>query len=187
MKTFSPKFLLLAAIFSLILVCILPVGNAYAVSLPSRKMKVVRENTVSSKQTAIMSRSESIENFNQDMNPVIQFAMQYLGAGYSYGAAGPDSFDCSGFTMYVMGNFGISLPHTARGQSGLGVEVLKEYLMPGDLVYFATSGGKNVSHVGIYIKDGCFIHASLRGVRISSLNEEYYMTRYVMANRVMTK
>lgn len=107
--------------------------------------------------------------------------------GTAYQTAGTTSkgFDCSGFTMYVFKQFGITLPHSSYDQSKLGQKVAKDDLRAGDLVFFNTSG-KGVSHVGIYVGDGKFAHASSsKGVTISSLSDSYYVKRYMSARRVM--
>lgn len=117
---------------------------------------------------------------------IVNFAKKYLGARYSYGSSGPKAFDCSGFTMYVMGNFGIRLPHSARSQSKYGQRVSREELRPADLVFFSSSRGGSISHVGMYVGNGYFIHASSssRGVRIDSLSEGYYRRHFVTAVRL---
>lgn len=118
-------------------------------------------------------------------------AQEYLGVRYVYGGASAKGFDCSGFTMYVFSLYGYSLPHSATSQwNNSGTYVAREDLQPGDLVLFcdpSRSNGKACSHVGIYIGDGDFIHASSgrsRGVTISSLSENYYDGYYVGAKRV---
>ena len=109
---------------------------------------------------------------------VVSTAKQYLGTRYSYGGSSPRGFDCSGFTMYVYSQYGVSLPHTATGQwqSGVGSKVYSSSaLQTGDLVFFcdpSRSLGKACSHAGIYIGNNLFIHASSAnsgGVIISSL------------------
>lgn len=117
---------------------------------------------------------------------VINFAKQYLGVPYVYGGAGPGGFDCSGFTMYVLSNFGISLPHGATPQANYGTAISKSDLIPGDLVFFASSSAW-IGHVGIYIGDGEFIHASSGkgAVVISGLGENYYTRMYQCARRIL--
>lgn len=124
-------------------------------------------------------------------NDIVQTALGCLGVPYVYGGASMKGFDCSGFTMYVFKQHGYSLPHTATGQwNNSGVYVSKEDLQPGDLVLFcdpAHSRGKACSHVGIYIGDGQFIHASSgsgKKIQINSLSENYYSRYYVGAKRV---
>ena len=121
---------------------------------------------------------------------IVAYAKKYLGVRYSYGGSSPKGFDCSGYTMYVMKQFGISLPHTATGQLGRGTSVAKSALQPGDLVFFcdsSRSNGKAASHVGIYIGNNQFIHASSGSaqVRIDSLSKAYYAKYYVGARRVI--
>lgn len=113
-------------------------------------------------------------------------AQQYLGYSYSYGGSGPSSFDCSGFTMYIYGLYGVSLPHGATGQYGYGTSVSQSELQPGDLVFFSY-GGNAIGHVGIYVGDRNFIHASTYGVGVitSSLDGGSYPSRYVGARRIL--
>ena len=120
---------------------------------------------------------------------IVESAMDYLGVRYSYGGASSSGFDCSGFTMYIYGLYGYSLPHSATSQwYNSGTTVARADLEPGDLVLFcdpSRSAGKACSHVGIYIGDGEFIHASSsHGVRIDSLSASYYNSYYVGAKRV---
>jgi cell wall-associated NlpC family hydrolase len=108
------------------------------------------------------------------------------GIDYDYGGTTTDGFDCSGFTGYVFKQFGIKLPRSSRDQSTVGDRVAKDDLRPGDLVFFNTMGN-GVSHVGIYVGNNNFAHASSsRGVTISSLDESYYAKRYVTARRIMS-
>jgi cell wall-associated NlpC family hydrolase len=102
---------------------------------------------------------------------VVGLAMDELGKPYSWGAAGPNAFDCSGLTRYVYGRVGISLPHSSRAQYGSGRHVSRDELQPGDLVFFSRGG--TISHVGIYIGGGNFVHAPRTGdvVKISSLSK----------------
>jgi cell wall-associated NlpC family hydrolase len=101
---------------------------------------------------------------------VVDIAMRYLGIPYVYAGADPSGFDCSGFTMYVYAQVGISLPHNAAMQFGMGTPVSYDQLQAGDLVFFYGLG-----HVGMYIGDGNFIHAPHTGdvVKISPLAGHY--------------
>ncbi len=119
---------------------------------------------------------------------VVETAKGYLGCPYVYAAAGPSTFDCSGFTMYIMNQFGISLPHSAAQQiTTCGTEVSREELKPGDLVFFRSGTSAAASHVGMYIGDGQFIHASSGAgyVTITDLTEIWYTEAYVGARRVL--
>lgn len=113
-------------------------------------------------------------------------AQQYLGCSYSYGGSGPSSFDCSGLTMYVYGLYGVTLPHGATSQYKHGTAVDKSDLQPGDLVFFS-GDGHAIGHVGIYVGEGNFVHASTYkvGVITSSLDSGSYPSRYVGARRLV--
>ena len=104
---------------------------------------------------------------------VVGIAMRYLGVPYVWGGASPSGFDCSGFTMYVYAQVGVSLPHNAAAQFGYGSPVSRSQLQPGDLVFFDGLG-----HVGLYVGGGSFIHAPHTGdvVKISSLTGWYAAT-----------
>lgn len=124
---------------------------------------------------------------------VAAIAKQYLGTRYVYGGASPSGFDCSGFTMYVFKQVGVSLPHsaTSQWQSGKGEKITSiSSLQEGDLVFFcdpSRSKGKACSHAGIYIGGGQFIHSSSSssgGVIISSLTSGYYNTYFVGGMRI---
>ena len=125
-------------------------------------------------------------------NDIAALALEYLGTPYAYGGASPKGFDCSGFTMYIFSQMGYSLPHSATSQwNSSGEYVERSDLQPGDLVLFcdpSRSNGKACSHVGIYIGDNEFVHASSgssgKRVRISSLSEDYYNGYYKGAKRV---
>lgn len=121
------------------------------------------------------------------VSAVLNLAYSKLGSPYEWGASGPNTFDCSGFTSYVFRNAaGVSLPRTSSAQSGYGRTVSKSNLQPGDLVFFNTSG-KGVSHVGIYEGGGNMIHSPSSGktVSVTSINSSYYSARFVTAKRVL--
>ncbi|AAM24136.1 uncharacterized protein YgiM (DUF1202 family) [Caldanaerobacter subterraneus subsp. tengcongensis MB4] len=121
------------------------------------------------------------------VDKLIDFAKSFLGTRYVYGGSSPKGFDCSGFVSYVFSNFGFSLPRTADEQANVGDTVTRDSLEKGDLVFFRTLGSSIINHVGIYIGDGQFIHASSGAgkVIISPLNEGYYLSHYVKAKRVI--
>lgn len=119
---------------------------------------------------------------------VVEYAKKYLGYKYVSGGASPSTgFDCSGFTTYVYKHFGISLARTSSAQNKNGVAVEKSDLKPGDLVIFNNDANTSIGHVGIYIGEGNFIHASnpKDGVKITTLTTGYYQKRYVGARRVI--
>jgi len=118
---------------------------------------------------------------------IAETAMQHLGTRYVWGGSSAGGFDCSGYTMYIYGQYGYSLPHTATGQwqSGIGTKVYSiGELQPGDLVFFndpSRNAGKACSHAGIYIGNGQHIHASSskNGVVISDLTSGYYNRYFI--------
>ncbi|MDQ0285673.1 peptidoglycan endopeptidase LytE [Desulfofundulus luciae] len=122
-----------------------------------------------------------------DVRAVLAMAVSLLGKPYVYGGSGPEAFDCSGFTSYVFRETaGINLPHNAAAQARLGTRVGRDDLSPGDLVFFSYYGSGDIDHVGIYVGQDRFIHASSRqGVKYSSLNESYYAANYRGATRIL--
>lgn len=117
---------------------------------------------------------------------LLSTAKHYTGVRYVYGGSGPKGFDCSGFTQYVFAKHGIKLPRCSYEQAKIGAEVSRSQARPGDLVFFNTQGGRRVSHVGIYVGGGNFIHANIKkGVTISTLDTGYYRERLVTIRRAI--
>ena len=119
---------------------------------------------------------------------IANFALGFLGSTYVYGGSSPSGFDCSGFSSYVYRNFGYTLTRNASGQyRDNGVQVNKASLAPGDLVFFSSNGGVSVTHVGVYIGDDEFVHASRTGVGvvISRLDSSYYINVWYGAKRII--
>lgn len=129
----------------------------------------------------VKSRSYQIPQ----INALISEATRWLGVPYRYAGNDMNGVDCSGLTSQVyLKSLKVKMPRNSREQQRWCLVVEKNELIPGDLVFFATGSDKNrVSHVGIYIGNGDIIHASSRGVIISSLNEKYYITRYHSSGR----
>lgn len=120
-------------------------------------------------------------------------AHKYIGKPYRHGAKGPKAFDCSGFTSYIYRQFGYNLNPSSRAQYTEGVNVSRNDLRTGDLVFFTSrSSGNNVGHVGIVVSadnetgNFKFIHASIKGVKVSNF-EGYYLGRYIGARRIITE
>lgn len=118
-------------------------------------------------------------------------AFRALGlVGTPYRRAGSDpaqGFDCSGFVQYVFRDGGLSLPRSTREQFGSGPPVRRSAsLRTGDLVFFNT-GGSGVSHVGIYVGEGRFVHAPNHGgrVRLDRLDDDYWRLRFLGGRRVL--
>ncbi|MCI8296516.1 MAG: SH3 domain-containing protein [Lachnospiraceae bacterium] len=103
---------------------------------------------------------------------LVNFALQYVGNPYVWGGTSlTNGIDCSGFTMQVMKQFGVSLPHYSGSQAKMGKAVTSSEMRPGDLIFYANSGG-TVNHVAIYIGNGQIVHAASRrsGIKISTWN-----------------
>lgn len=150
------------------------IGRARA-SLVEDALSVYREsndvNRSSSSRTALVSRAKSLR-----------------GTPYRFGSTGRGAFDCSGFTQHLYRRQGVSIPRTAAEQFHHGSAVGRMSLRQGDLVFFRNTGGRRgISHVGLFLGSGRFIHASSRGggVRIDSLTESYYASHFAGARRVL--
>ena len=115
---------------------------------------------------------------------LVNTARRFLGVPYRWGGEDRDNgFDCSGLTMVSYRLNGLNLPRNSRSQFQAGRYISKKDLQKGDLVFFATKGGNRVTHVGMYVGDGNFIHAPRTGktVRIASLSSRFFRQTYVGA------
>lgn len=166
----------------------------YKITTSSGKAGYIRSDFVTVSKNTLSSRGDSTAAAASSSKgaDVVAYAKQFLGVRYSYGGASSKGFDCSGFTMYVAKNFGVSLPHgaTAQMQGNYGESIAKSALQPGDYVFFcdpSRANGKACSHCGIYIGNNQFIHASSGGgqVKIDSLSSAYYSKYYVGARRII--
>jgi cell wall-associated NlpC family hydrolase len=119
-------------------------------------------------------------------NPV-QMAMSFLGVPYRLGGSGRNGIDCAGLVRAAYNGLGLVLPRTAAGQFQQGVEISLGELQPGDLVFFRDTYKRGISHVGIYIGEGKFVHAASkkRGVVVTSLSRPYYLSRFAGAKRLV--
>ena len=143
---------------------------------------------VSSDYITITTEPDATETASSDLGAqIVAYAEEYLGTPYVLGGNGPNQFDCSGFTKYVYSHFGYTLNRTATDQLQNGVSVSKDELQPGDLVFFKYRTSKPVSHVGIYIGNGEFIHASTNRyvVQIDQMESGHYANVYVYARRII--
>ena len=149
------------------------VGNATIAKLNLPNDQIIKMQDV--------SRSMSRNGFS-----LVERAKSFLGTPYVWGGRAPGGFDCSGYIYYMLSQFGISSPRMADGQFGIGVPIEKNSLQAGDLVFFSTYE-PGPSHVGIYMGDGNFIHASSAAgqVTITPLSKAYYVERYLGARRVV--
>lgn len=126
----------------------------------------------------VIDQGEEDEGDSSLRSEIVEYAKEFLGVKYVYGGTTPKGFDCSGFVRYVFKKFGVDLERVASDQARQGTAVKRSELKPGDLLFFDTDGGhSNVSHVGIYIGGGKFIHASSNRSRhkvtITALDSTY--------------
>jgi cell wall-associated NlpC family hydrolase len=113
-------------------------------------------------------------------------ALALRGAPYRNGGADPTGFDCSGFVWYVFAQHGVQVPRTVTEQSRIGNHVDAADLRPGDLLFFATNGTRDTTHVAISIGGDEFVHApsSAGQVRVERLGSSYWAPRFVEARRL---
>lgn len=179
-------------------------GDWYIVDINGKKA-YIQKSLLSSKKVETTSRSSNSLTENNEENNVeeqkegtttetnksadaiVAYAKTFQGYPYVYGSNGPSSFDCSGFVQYVYKHFGYSLSRSSKTQANDGVAVSKSNLQPGDILIFKNTAKTEIGHVGIYIGNGQFIHASnpKTGVTISSLSSASYQQRYVTARRIL--
>jgi peptidoglycan DL-endopeptidase LytE len=123
----------------------------------------------------------------QDLNPLVTVAESFLGVKYRRGGSSlKTGFDCSAYVQKVFRVVGVDLPRTAREQFGVGMEVARDALRLGDLVFFKHSKTKRPAHVGIYIGNDQFIHSSTtkKKIKVDSLTTRYFSTRFIGGRRI---
>lgn len=146
----------------------------------------LKNGSTTSKPADSENKTESTGgSTNVTGDQIVAFAKQYLGVPYRWGGASPSGFDCSGFVYYVFNSCGIELPRMLITQQNMGVAVDKADLQPGDVIYFQNTYAAGISHVGIYVGNGMFIHAPSSGKTVSyaDLNSAYYVQHYYGARR----
>jgi cell wall-associated NlpC family hydrolase len=146
-------------------------------------------------EVSLESLSSSIAGFvtptdlhvTKDRDQVMYKVIEYLNTPYLWGGTSKHGIDCSGFIQAVMYQaLGVSLPRTSYEQSNVGVDVAREDLKFGDLLFFDTRGRGRVSHVAMYVGDGYFVHSgSKTGVAVASLDSEFYSRVFLKAKRVL--
>ena len=153
----------------------------------SRETETSKNTTNETKKDESKSSTSNTKSTSTKGEEIVAYAKTFLGKPYVYGGSSPSGFDCSGFTSYVYGQCGISLARTSYAQASQGTAVSKSELQPGDLLLFTTNGSSGgISHVGIYVGNGQFIHAAnaTRGVVYDTINSGYYATNYAGARRI---
>lgn len=139
----------------------------------------------SSSSSSAGSSSSSSSSGTAAGNKIVAKAKQYLGVPYKWGGTDPSGFDCSGFVYYVLRSQGINVSRTQTAMYAQGTPVSKSNLQPGDVVFFQNTYKAGLSHVGIYVGDGQFIHAPSSGkvVSYANLYTDYYISHYYGAVR----
>jgi len=156
----------------------------------NRKLRIAisnaKSNIKNSHKNSENNKAEPLVH-SEKTKRLFQIATKELGKQYVWGAVGPKTFDCSGFTSYVYKKVGINIPRTSKQQARYGKLIKRDQLKPGDLIFFDTDyHKKGIDHVGIYIGNDKFIHASSakKRVIITSLNKAFYKQRFMLARRV---
>ncbi len=161
--------------------------RSYVASKSSKSKRSTGRVAGYSRRTGRSSGLAWTPNEAAEASAILQTAATYRGTPYRYGRSDRNGTDCSGYTTQVFRKHGVKLPRTSSEQSKVGQKVDKTGLKEGDLVFFKTTRGRRVGHVGIYVGNGKFIHASSGGgkVQVNSLNDGYYNRRFVGARRVV--
>lgn len=167
--------------------------EAHKAQLANHKSRIDRSVITDFIESDVRQRENPLSKESQGMiADLLTEAHKHIGKPYVHGAKGPRQFDCSGFTSYVYKQFGLSISPSSRMQYTQGTPVDRKDLRKGDLVFFTSrSSGRNVGHVGIVVSADNetghfkFIHASIRGVKVSEF-EGYYVPRYIGARRIIT-
>ena len=167
----------------------------FLISCGTSKPVTTKKNIPSKTVTKTAGLRDLDSNYSgkntNNINSILKDAEKYIGTPYKYGGNTSSGFDCSGFTVKVFSENDLQLPRRSVDQSTTGKKIDVRSAKPGDLLFFATSGGSKVSHVGIVHDIGSdgeikFIHASTsKGVTISSLNEKYWNKAFLHAQRVL--
>ncbi|MGS0681036.1 NlpC/P60 family protein [Shewanella sp. 125m-7] len=134
-------------------------------------------------ESIVSGNAQLLSSEEQTKSQLIQMHRQWKGVPYRLGGMSKKGIDCSGFVVQTyQSRFGMQLPRTTEKQKDIGKSVSKSQLRVGDLVFFKT--GWSTHHVGIYIGDSQFLHASTsKGVMISSLNNSYWKQKYWLSRR----
>ena len=147
--------------------------------------KVTASDVDTSKPTTLAPYGRSFISGTQGKQ-IVSTAQTLMGIPYVFGGTTTKGFDCSGLLQYVFKMHGLTIPRLADEQYNLGKAAKPNQLVAGDLVFFTTYTA-GVSHCGIYVGDGKFLHASSsKGVKIDSLDNEYWKTRFVGARKIVS-
>lgn len=153
--------------------------NTLAVNSPSNvKVKESAKNN-----NKVNEQNEATVSVGYLRAEIVRTAKSYIGTPYVWGGSSKQGIDCSGLTSAVFKLNGLNIPRSSRDQFRAGKSQQRKYILPGDLVFFATGRANVVSHVGVYIGNDRFIHAPSKGqkVRIDKLSDKYWTRKYMGA------
>lgn len=163
-----------------------------------RILKELERTKLLAEQSKILNDLDNLEHKRNNLaqsaldynkENILKNAKQHLGGKYVWGGTHPNGFDCSGYTQYIYEKEGVKIPRTANAQARVGKEVSRFNLKKGDLLFFLTDRSRNIpiTHVGIYIGNGNFIHAASKkkGIIITSLDDSKYSLLFVKATRII--
>ncbi|MBP7225132.1 MAG: C40 family peptidase [Aliarcobacter sp.] len=155
----------------------LPIANYEPIITPKEYKKLLFND-----QAEVATESTATPKIKKQA--FTDFYSEWKDVRYKMGGTSKSGIDCSGFTQKVYKEkFGVSLPRTTVTQVDLGVEVKKSELIPGDLVFFKTS--KTDKHVGVYVGNGEFLHASIKGIQFTKLDKPFYKKNYWTSRRII--
>lgn len=152
------------------------------------KKSSLSKSSLESLSSSLVGYVPSSGNLNEAISDEVMYkVIEYLNTPYLWGGTSKRGIDCSGFVQAVMyQSIGIMLPRTSYEQSNVGTDVTRSELKFGDLLFFDTMNRGRVSHVGIYLSDGYFVHSgSKTGVAVASLDSDFYSRVFLRAKRVI--
>jgi len=155
----------------------LAAGCLFCSCVPSARFRSEKSQAAAGRQAE--------RGIDKPANDLEKFVQRWLHVPYQYGGLSRNGVDCSGFSHLVMRDvYGLQIPRTAADQYAGGFTIRQQMLLAGDLVFFKNIRGRGIDHVGIYLGDGRFAHATeSAGVIVSEMNEEYYQERFAGACR----
>lgn len=154
------------------------------------KKTSISKSSLESLSSSLIGYVPSSNNKSEMISDEVMFkVIEYLNTPYLWGGTSKRGIDCSAFVQTVMyQSIGVMLPRTSYEQSNVGEDVLRSELKFGDLLFFDTMNKGRVSHVGIYLSDGYFVHSgSKTGVIVASLDSDFYSRVFLKAKRVISE
>ncbi|HET9494496.1 MAG TPA: SH3 domain-containing C40 family peptidase [Chloroflexia bacterium] len=157
-----------------------PAAAPAAPAEPAAQPAEARTGTARGEEPTASSDGETLRS------SIVSRALRHVGARYRFGGTGPNAFDCSGFVYYVLNNSGFRVGRDMGAQLASGRRISTDELLPGDLVFFVNTYKRGLSHAGIYVGNGKFVHAENEstGVLVSSLWSAYWSSHYYTAVRL---